>query len=195
MMLERFSEQFTDFLLMKGIIENEFREIYAYGFVALFSTVINIIILITIGIITGLLFETIIFMLMFGVLRAYCGGYHAQSHVSCILIFVIIYGFSMTLVKFLPVDFQGTLSLFLGITSFLIIFFIAPIEHKNKPFIGNERSKFRIMSIIIAVFELMAICVSIVFFSDAVKVALLISLAMLGVTFILILAKATEKRR
>ena len=194
-MIQKFSDQFTDFLLFKGIIENENREIYAYGFVALFSTVINIIILITIGLITGLLFETIIFMLMFGVLRVYCGGYHAQSNVSCILIFVMFYGLSMAVVKFLPADFHGTFSLILGITSFLIIFLLAPIEHKNKPFIGDEYRKFRIMSIIIAAIELKALCFIIKFFPGSIEVALLISLAMLGVAFILILAKVTEKRR
>ena len=54
-MLQKFSEQFTDFLLMKGIIESENREIYTYGFVALFSTAINTIIVLTIGIIAGII--------------------------------------------------------------------------------------------------------------------------------------------
>ena len=49
-MLQRLSEQFTDFLLMKEIIENENREIYEYGLVALFSTAINIIVVLTIGV-------------------------------------------------------------------------------------------------------------------------------------------------
>ena len=43
-MLQRYSEQLTEFLMVKGIIESENREIYEYGFVALLSTVINIII-------------------------------------------------------------------------------------------------------------------------------------------------------
>lgn len=193
-MLQKFSDQFTDFLLMKGIIQSENREIYTYGFVALFSTAINIIIVLTIGIMAGIILESIFFIIMFGVLRVYCGGYHAQSHISCILIFITIYGFSMAVVKFLPADFHGTFSLFFGIISFVIIFLLAPIEHQNKPFIDDEYSKFRIMSRIIASLELMGICLIAVFFSDAIIAAVLISLAMLGVTFILILAKLTGKR-
>jgi accessory gene regulator protein AgrB len=82
-----------------------------------------------------------------------------------------------------------------GVISFVFILFLAPIEHKNKPFIGDEYSKFRTISRIIAALELMAIFLITVLFSETIKVAVLISLAMLGVTFILILAKVEGKRR
>ena len=193
-MLQRFSEQFTDFLSLKGIIQNENREIYTYGFVALFSTLINIIIIITIGIATGMFLDTVIFMFMFGVLRVYCGGYHANTHAACILFFITIYGVTMAVANFLPADHRVVFSLLAGLISFIIIFLLAPIEHKNKPFIGDEYSKFRFMSRIIAAFEFIAICIIAVFYPEAIKAAVLISLAMLSVTFILIVAKATEKR-
>lgn len=194
-MLQRFSEQFTAFLLTKGIIQDEYHEIYSYGFVALFSTLINIIIMLTIGIAVGIFFETVLFMLMFGILRVYCGGYHAKTHVSCIFIFIAIYGFSMAVAEFLPENFRGAFSILTGIICFVIIFFLAPIEHENKPLIGDEYSKYRLMSRVIAGMQLIAISLITIFFSHALKAAVLISLAMLTVTFILILAKATEIRR
>lgn len=194
-MLQRFSEQFTDFLLFKGIIQYENREIYTYGFVALFSTLINMIIMITIGIAAGMFLDTVLFMFMFGVLRVYCGGYHAKSHISCVLIFIALYGFAMSIAKFLPTEIMGYFSLSAGIFSFLIILFLAPIEHKNKPFIEDEERKFRMMSRVVASMELMTICIISIFFSNVLKAAVLISLAMLCVTFTLILAKAKEIRR
>jgi accessory gene regulator B len=194
-MLQRYSEQLTEFLMIKGIIQSENREIYEYGFVALLSTVINIIIVLTIGITAGIFLETIIFMFMFGILRVYCGGYHAESHITCVLVFIGIYGLAMTVVKFLPEEACGIFSVLAGVISFVFILFLAPIEHKNKPFIGDEYSKFRTISRIIAALELMAIFLITVLFSETIKVAVLISLAMLGVTFILILAKVEGKRR
>ena len=162
---------------------------------ALFSTLINMIIMITIGIAAGMFLDTVLFMFMFGVLRVYCGGYHAKSHISCVLIFIAIYGFAMSIAKFLPTEIMGYFSLSAGIFSFLIILFLAPIEHKNKPFIGDEERKFRMMSRVVASMELMTICIISIFFSNVLKVAVLISLAMLCVTFTLILAKAKEIRR
>jgi len=193
-MLERFSEQLTDLLLMKGIIDNENREIYTYGFVALFSTVINIIIVLTIGIIAGIALESIFFILMFGILRMYCGGYHAETHVSCILIFTGIYGTAMITARLLPVEAGAFFSIIAGTFSFVVILLLAPIEHKNKPFIDDEETKFRKISRIIASMELISIYLITAFFTTAIKAAVLISLAMLSVTFILFLAKATEKR-
>ncbi|HHU89594.1 MAG TPA: accessory gene regulator B family protein [Clostridiaceae bacterium] len=193
-MLQKFSEQFTDFLLMKGIIESENREIYTYGFVALFSTAINTIIVLTIGIIAGIILESIFFVLMFGILRVYCGGYHAETHISCVLIFIGIYIAAMAIARLLPIEAQSVFSVFAGIISFFLIFLLAPIEHKNKPFIDDEEIKFRRMSRIIASVELMSILIITAFFSRAIGAAVLMSLAMLGVTFILILAKAAEKR-
>ncbi|NLO99413.1 MAG: accessory gene regulator B family protein [Clostridiaceae bacterium] len=194
-MLQRLSEQFTDFLLMKEIIENENREIYEYGLVALFSTAINIIVVLTIGIIAGLILESMFFILMFGVIRIYSGGYHAESHISCVLIFVGFYCASMAVAKFLPVEMGNVFSLSAGIISFAIILYLAPVEHKNKPFIEGEQRKFQILSRAIASVEFMGICLITVFFYEAMKAAVIISLAMLCVAFTLILAKATEIRR
>ncbi|MGI6084818.1 MAG: accessory gene regulator ArgB-like protein [Acetivibrionales bacterium] len=194
-MLEKLSERFTDFLSVKGIIQEENREIYIYGFIALLSTIINIAIVLTIGITAGIFLETIIFFLMFGVLRVYCGGYHAETHISCILIFIGIYGFAMAVAKFLPVDYYVVFSLFAGTVSLLTVFLMAPIEHKNKPFIEDEYVKFKKMSRIIAALQFLLIIVFNILFPDAAKVAVLVSLAMLGVNFILILARVVDKRR
>lgn len=194
-MLQKLSEQFTDFLSVKGIIQTENHEIYTYGFVALFSTVINSILVLTIGITAGIFFETVIFLLMFGVLRVYCGGYHAESHISCVLIFIGIYGFAMAVAGLLPAEFSEIFSISAGIISFIIILLLAPIEHKNKPFIGDEYSKFKAMSRIIATLQLIIIILITVFLPGAIKVSVLISLAMVGVTFILILAKVMDRRR
>jgi len=193
-MLEKLSERLTDLLLMKGIIDRENREIYTYGFEALLSTVINFIIVLTIGIIAGIALESIFFVFMFGILRMYCGGYHAETHISCILTFTGIYGSAMIIAKFLPVAAGSVFSIIAGTISFVVILFLAPIEHKNKPFIDDEEAKFRKISRIIASMELISIYLITAFFPIAIKAAVLIALAMLSVTFVLILAKATEKR-
>jgi len=193
-MLQKFSEQLTDFLLIKGIIDSEDREIYTYGFEALLSTVINIFIVLTIGIVAGIALESMFYLLMFAILRVYCGGYHAETHISCILIFTGIYGTSMITARLLPVEAESIFSLITGTLSFVAILILAPIEHKNKPFVDDEKVKFRKTARIIASLQLMSIYLINGIFTPAMKAAVLISLAMLSVTFILFLAKATEKR-
>lgn len=195
MMLQRISDRLTDQLILKGVIPEENQEIYTYGFSALLSTVINALVMLIIGILSGLLLETFIFMLSFAVLRVYSGGYHADSHISCILMSASIYAIAMLITQFMPVQYSVIFSVLIGVISFFAIIIFAPIEHKNKPFIEDEYKKFKLISRMIAACEIGVICIIAIFFSKIIRIAVVLSLAMLGVSFVLILAKIIEKRR
>lgn len=194
-MIQRLSDRLTGQLILKGVISEENQEIYTYGFLALLSTVVNALIMIIIGILLGLFFETIIFMFAFGVLRVYSGGYHANSHFSCILLSASVYCLAMLTIKFMPTQYSHIFSVLIGIVSLVVIVIFAPLEHINKPFVGDEYNKFRFMSRMIAICELGIIFIIAIFFYKIIRVPVVISLAMLGVSFVLILAKILEKRR
>lgn len=193
-MILNISARMTDFLLEREIVRKEDREIYLYGFEAMLSTIVNIVLTLTAGLVSGLFSETLIFMISFAVLRVYSGGYHAKTHTGCILTFAGIYAFSMAAAVLLPQQYAALVSIAAGAFSLVYILINAPIEHKNRPFVDDEYRNFRRICRMVAVLEAFLITILLVFFVQFSKTALVISLAMLGVTFILALAKKIESK-
>lgn len=194
-MLQKLVGDLTDFLLKNEIVKAEDREIYDYGFEAVLSTVVNTVIVLVIGSLAHIFLESIVFLIAFAILRVYCGGYHARTHAGCILTFMLLYGSSMALVYVFPLEQAAWFSMAVGTVSLLFILKFAPIEHKNRPFVGNEYKNFRMMSRIIAAVEASFIFTISLFFSQYAKSALIVALAMLCVVFILALAKIIERKR
>lgn len=193
-MLQKISDRLTDILLEKNIIKNENREIYVYGLLAMFSTVINFFLILFIGIIVDLTIETLIYLFGFALLRSYCGGYHAKTQLSCAVSFTIIYGLSMVIYRFLPVEYSEIFSMVAGGICLILIFIFAPIEHKNRTFEGDEYKKFRLLSRIIALLYFSIIYTISLFFNEYMMVALVLSLVMLSVSFVLTLALVFYER-
>jgi accessory gene regulator B len=194
-MLQKVALNLTDHLQKMDIVSEEDREIYIYGFEAMLSTLLNTLIILAIGIFTGLIPETIVFLIAFAILRVYCGGYHAKTHLGCILTFALFYGLAMTILTFFPLRYAGLFSTIIGAASVLFIFKYAPIEHKNRTFEGNEYKNFRMMSRILAAAEMSVIIIILRFFPDLARFSLTISISMLCVVFILAFAKIIERKR
>ncbi len=194
-MLQQVASDLTELLLKKEIVKEQDKEIYTYGFEAMFSTIINTILVLTIGILAGTLLETLIYLICFALLRVYCGGYHAKTHVGCILMFVGLYGSAMFIPHLIPAQYNGLLSIVIGGISLTAIFLYAPIEHQNRPFVGNEYKTFRKLARIIVLLEAALIVFISAIYQNFSKIALIISMAMISVVFILALAKIIERKR
>ncbi len=194
-MLQQVASDLTELLLKKEIVKEQDKEIYTYGFEAMFSTIINTILVLAIGIMAGTLLETLIYLVCFALLRVYCGGYHAKTHVGCVLTFVGLYGSAMYIPHLIPAQYNGLLSIAIGGISLTAILLYAPIEHPNRPFVGNEYKTFRKLARIIALLEAALIVFISAFCKDFSKIALIISIAMISVVFMLALAKIIERKR
>ena len=188
-MLRQLTYWTTDQLLQKNIIKKEDYEIYQFGTEVIFSTVVNTAIVLMLGMILGFLFETVVFLIAFAVLRTYAGGYHAKSHWGCIISFVTMYGVCMLIVKFLPLEYVSIFSCILSGISLIAVLKLAPIEHPNRPFEGNEFKVYRFFAVGIAIFEVGLIVLFLVLIPGLAKISLILSLAMVCVTGILIFEK------
>ncbi|MCX7771758.1 MAG: accessory gene regulator B family protein [Clostridia bacterium] len=193
-MLQQFAHKLTQNLLDMQIVKEEDKEIYQYGMEALISTLVNTVIVVIIGMLTGLLKETLIYLISFAILRVYSGGYHAKTHLGCILTFLTVFCSFMVCALIIPVDLKGPLSLVLGTGSLIAIFAMAPIEHANRPFAGDEYKSFKRMSRLIAASEWLLIMVFTLWIPSFVPVAFLITTAMMSVVSILALAKIIDER-
>ena len=86
---------------------------------------------------TGEIVSAFLFLFIFVLMRKYCGGYHAQTHLQCNFVFALTTLAILLIVKnkFLMDSFVLIITL---ITSDIIIFWLAPIVNVNKPLVINS---------------------------------------------------------
>ena len=125
--------------------------IYAYGMELLISDVLNTIIVLLIALISHTLPAVVVFIAVFMGLRQFVGGYHANSHLSCMFTLVMV----MLVFSYGICNVSGQSAQIFSISFIAIalpvIFCIAPVEHPNKPMSEEKGVKLRKRSIILAV--------------------------------------------
>jgi len=193
-MMQRISGKLTDYLLAKNIIMPDDREIYIYGIMALISTVVNFFVILFLGMFLGLFYETLVYLFGFALLRSYCGGYHARTQIGCVFSSVTMYLFSMAVYHYLPMEYRRMFSMILTAACFVFIYAIAPVEHKNRPFEGDEYRKFRMAARIIALVYVLIVYSISIFVYQLIMAAIVLSLVMLSVSIGLALGIVFNER-
>ena len=153
-MLARVSKQMSSYFIKKGDITEEEREIYDYYFEIMLSTVLNALFLIVCGIVFNNFINTILFMIGFVIFRTVSGGFHASSHMRCFLTLASVFFVLIIMLNFVSLRWINVLTIIFLLVSTLLIYFIAPVEHKNNPLDENTREKLKksaqILSVLIS---------------------------------------------
>lgn len=154
--LERISAYLSTLLLQEKIITADEKDTYKYGFEITIANMINGLIVLSVGLGLNMLAEAILFYLVFVSLRFFCGGYHADSYIKCFFSFgltiIVCLSFSVRLAQY-----EELILIPFWITAVILgwhIIKMAPIEHKNRILIEDERKIFRRRSIQIYIFWL-----------------------------------------
>lgn len=140
-------------LCRNSIIEEENIEVYHYGLELILATIFKFIGLMVIAAITGLVMETIIFIMFFCSLRLQAGGYHAKSIMGCFIGMVSFTFISISLVKLLPIHNQLNYILLSIIVSKYLVFTFAPLENENKPSTKEQKIEYRYRSLVTVMIE------------------------------------------
>ena len=137
--------------------DNE-KEIYGYSIEVLIWLFINFFILSITAYILKKQAELITFVVFFPGLRSYAGGYHAKTHIECIILSFCAYVISALSGTYLTE--YGEIILVLGIAfSVIMVFLLAPAESENKPLSSKKRFKYKKNSrIIVTVLSATAVC-------------------------------------
>ena len=77
------AKRISSFCISNGVIDERDREKFDYCYEVFLSTLLNFAAVLLIGLATGSLWHTVVFMLVFAVLKSTAGGYHADSHIVC----------------------------------------------------------------------------------------------------------------
>ena len=90
-MISFLSSKLADLLIKNEIVSSEDREIYIYGFEIIISSFFGASSVLFLGIILRSVIESLVFLIIFIVIRQCCGGYHANSYIKCIISFVLVF--------------------------------------------------------------------------------------------------------
>ncbi len=129
-------------LIRNGIIEQSEKELYCFGLKQLFLFLVNIITSLAIGIICGMLWQSVLFSLAYIPLRRYAGGYHAKTPVRCYILSVLLIISVLVLLKY--VAFSKLAMVTTLVLSALVILLKAPVESANKPLNDAEQNVYKI---------------------------------------------------
>lgn len=141
-MITALSKRITYFLYFKKVITFDTIEIYQYGFEMIISTIIGFFITIMIGVLFRMIWLSLLYYIIFVVLRQFTGGYHAKTYFKCNLVFAVTTVFIFLLTKMAIVSEIYTIGIHLLLLFFSIItvWFGTPVENKNKPL--SEKQKY-----------------------------------------------------
>lgn len=180
-MINKISSKIVEILIKHSLVENEDKELYLYGFFILLSQILYFIIVITIGILFNVIFESIIFYITFQFIRRYAGGYHAKTETRCEILSTLSILCCIVLIKLSKMYDIRIVLLSVSLVFAALIFILCPLDTPEKPLNDKEYKYFRKISWIILSLIIIAIIVSFYFKFNVVFAPCCASLILEGV--------------
>lgn len=149
--MTKIAAKISSFLCARGVVEEEEKELYTYGYEIILENIGKTILLLIAGGIVHKFVATCIFVVGFVSLRSSCGGYHAKKAWQCDILTVLLWGIVIcaTPVVRMIVSEQRVFLLLIVLVSELIIIHYAPVEHKNNRLTKEKREKNRRQALVI----------------------------------------------
>ena len=140
-----------DRLIKNNAIPESKRAVYKYGFEVIISSFIYLLIFLFVSILFQCFVPSIFFWLGIFLIRKIAGGHHAKSYLSCHLLYESNHIIFVILFHIVSFSLYPCIILFSLGFAFLSILLLAPIDHKNKPFIKTEYRRFRLLCLLYCV--------------------------------------------
>ena len=169
-------------------IDDEHYEICRYGLQQGFSIILNVISTIAIGAMLGMLWQALLFTLLYAPLRSNAGGYHAKTANRCYVYSILMMIAVLLAIKHIAIPrFICIITLFISCG---IIIVLAPVEDSNKPLDSIERTMYKKRTYMITAIEIVLLLVA--FFFDAPQITYCILCVFLTMSVILIVGKCKD---
>ena len=142
-MISKLAKYIAHFFVVQKIVEEPKEAIYAYGMELLLSDVLNALIVLLISLISHTLPAVLVFTAVFMGLRKFVGGYHANSHLSCMFTLVVVMLIFSYGICNVPEKYAWVVSIGFVVISIPVVFNIAPVPHPNKPVSDGKKAKLK----------------------------------------------------
>ena len=142
-MIQKLASEVADYFIKKDIFKETEREIYIYGFDLVISGLMNVFLVLIAGILLNSLTYALIFVFVMITVRMYTGGYHADTHIMCNIIFL-----SAFLVSIVMLDVVNYFSIswviwFLQCIGLILVTRFAPLENRNKKLNDEQKERYK----------------------------------------------------
>ena len=131
-MIAAISMKISKSLLKSNAINQDELNVYAYGIQLLILGIVDWCITFLFMLLIGEIYLSIAYLSVFFALRKHCGGYHAETHIRCIVISNAVYVLAVLISANMQYENFTTFLLVGEIIDFIIICKFSPVEHPNK---------------------------------------------------------------
>lgn len=142
-MITYIAGKITSFFITRGVIEHGEKEIYVYSFEMTISFLANLAIVLTLSIITGKFAMALFYLAGFMPIRMAGGGYHAKSHLRCMLTLIVVYLFYLICSECYPGEWRISTSIIIMVTGSVLIYLLAPLEDENHPLTVGQKDRLK----------------------------------------------------
>lgn len=144
--MEKLTNNIAEKISLELELDNDRKEVIAYGTFALLHTTLSIILIVIFGLIFGVLAEAIIVAFTISILRKYSGGAHASSPGVCAAIGTAIavgqaLVISFVITPLISLNLIIPLGLLTFAWSYYIILKLAPVDSAAKPIKTQKKRK------------------------------------------------------
>ena len=156
-MFAKASDSITKALASHGKIEEEDVALCRYGVKQLLTILLNWMTTLAIGLIFDMVWESILFTLMYIPLRSYAGGFHAKTPLRCYFYSIVMTVAVLVLLRYAPHSIGYDVTGYL--ISSIVLWCFAPVEDANKPLDEIEKKVYRRRTILVWFAESTIVCI------------------------------------
>lgn len=122
--------------------KKEKEEIIRYGLDRIKSTCTMTLVTLLMGCVFQVIFQSIIFLVCFIVLRKYAGGYHADTQNRCYVISTVIIAVALLAICYMSDGSDNEIFILLQSLNFILLYFLVPVDNKNHRLEQWEKEKY-----------------------------------------------------
>lgn len=147
-----FATKILKFITDQNVISDEVtvQDFYKYGIEISISSLLNIILVLSLGILIHHLVESVIFLLVFILIRSFTGGYHADTYFRCNLLMCVTFIITVYVNTVTSDKISLTTALIMILFTEFIVLVLGPIENKNKPIAISKRMRLKVLGLSIS---------------------------------------------
>ena len=140
-MFAKLSDTIARSFVARGTISEERFSICRYGIKQLFSVCLNLLTTLCIGMVFGLVWESVLFTAAYIPLRSFAGGVHAKTPVRCYWYSAEMIAIVLALLRFVPLPLWTAVPVYM--ISSILLWLLAPVETSHKPLDELEQRVYR----------------------------------------------------
>lgn len=149
-MIARVSKLIADWLLKENIVECNDCELLSYSIYSLIFGLLPVFIVLVLGIAYGMVYEGMLMIVPYILIRKFSGGYHLNSPEVCILCSSLLLATALALVRFILHGSNTFVFTLATSASVITLCILSPIDSKARRLTERERIVFKNVSRIIA---------------------------------------------